>query len=87
MLAPEETARPSEREASIARLVAATDVLTRVLTQAGVSSSDLLGCLYCAAEDDLMTILRLAAALSPEQRAQAADMLWAMLETDQPPKP
>ena len=31
-----------------------------------------------AAEDDLMTILRLAAALSPEQRAQAVDLL--MLE-------
>ena len=74
----------SEREASIARLIAATDVLTQVLTQAGVSSSDLLACLYCAAEDDLLTILRLAAALSPEQRAQATDMLWAMLEAEEP---
>ena len=80
MLAPEETARPSERAASIARLVAATDVLTQVLTQAGVSSSDLLACLYCAAEDDLLTILRLAAALSPQQRAKATNMLGAMLE-------
>jgi DNA-binding phage protein len=79
MLAPEKTARPLEREANIARLVAAFEVLTQVLTQAGVSSSDLLGCLYLAAEDDLLTILRLAAALSPQQRAQAADMLWAML--------
>ena len=35
--------------------------------------SDLLECLYYAAEDDLLTILRLATALSPEQRAQAAD--------------
>ena len=78
MLAPEEDPRPSEREASIARLIAATDVLTQVLTQAGVSSSDLLACLYCAAEKDLVTILRLAAALSPEQRAQAVDLL--MLE-------
>jgi hypothetical protein len=84
VLAPEETARPSEREASIARLIAATDVLTQVLTQAGVSASDFLECLYCAAENDLLTILRLAAALSPEQRAQAADMLWAMLETREP---
>ena len=55
-----------------------------MLTQAGVRSSDLLACLYCAAEDDLLTILRLAAALSPEQRAQAADMLWAMLEAEEP---
>jgi hypothetical protein len=84
VLAPEETARPSEREASIARLIAATDVLTQVLTQTGVSASDLLECLYCAAEDDLLTILRLAAALSPQQRAQAVDMLWAMLEAEEP---
>jgi hypothetical protein len=84
MLAPEETARLSEREASIARLIAATDVLTQVLTQAGVRPSDLLACLYCAAEDDLLTILRLAAALTPEQRAQATDMLWAMLKAEEP---
>ena len=82
MLAPEEDPRPSEREASIARLIAATDVLTQVLTQAGISSSDLLACLYCTAEDDLLTILRLAAALSPEQRAQAVDLL--MLEAKEP---
>ena len=75
--------RAPHSEASIAQLIAATDVLTQVLTQAGVSSSDLLGCLYLAAEDDLLTILRLAAALSPQQRAQAADMLGAMLETEQ----
>ena len=75
--------RASRSEASIARLIAATDVLTQVLTQADVSPARLLECLYCAAEDDLLTILRLAAALSPEQRAQAADMLWAMLETEQ----
>ena len=37
MLAPEENPRTSEREASIARLIAATDVLTQVLTQAGVT--------------------------------------------------
>ena len=67
-----------DREAGIARLIAATDVLTQGLTQAGVSSSDFLACLYCAAENDLVTILRLAAALSPEQRAQAVDLL--MLE-------
>jgi DNA-binding phage protein len=84
MLAPTENAGPSEREASLARLIAATDVLTQVLTQTGVSSSDLLACLYLAAEDDLLTILRLAAALSPEQRAQATDMLGAMLEAREP---
>jgi len=84
MLAPEKTARPSEREASIARLIATADVLTQMLTQAGVRSSDLLGCLYLAAEDDLLTILRLAAALSPQQRAQAVDLLGAMLETREP---
>jgi hypothetical protein len=42
VLAPEETARPSEREANIARLVSAFEVLTQALTQAGVSASDLL---------------------------------------------
>ena len=84
MLAPEETARPSEREANIARLVSAFEVLTQALTQAEVRPSDLLACLYCAAEDDLMTILRLAAALSPQQRARAVDMLWAMLEAEEP---
>ena len=80
MLAPEETARSSERDAGLARLVSAFEVLTQALTQAEVRPSDFLACLYCAAEDDLLTILRLAAALSPEQRAQAADMLGAMLE-------
>ena len=69
-----------DREAGIARLIAATDVLTQGLTQAGVSASDLLACLYLAAEDDLLTILRLAAALTPPQRAKATDLLWAMLE-------
>jgi len=84
MPAPEDNEGTSEREASIARLIAATDVLTQVLTQTGVRPSDLLACLYCAAEDDLVTILRLAAALSPPQRAKATDMLWAMLEAEQP---
>ena len=81
MLALEENPRTSEREASIARLIAATDVLTQMLTQAGVSSSDFLACLYCAAENDLVTILRLAA-LSPQQRARAVDLL--MLEAKEP---
>ena len=76
--------RASHSEASIARLIAATDVLTQVLTQTGVRPSDLLACLYCAAEDDLLTILRLAAALSPQQRAKVTDMLWAMLEAEEP---
>jgi len=49
MLAPEEDPRPSEREASIARLVSAFEVLTQVLTQAEVRPSDLLECLYYAA--------------------------------------
>jgi len=74
MLALEENPRTSEREASIARLIAATDVLTQMLTQAGVSSSDFLACLYCAAENDLVTILRLAAALTPPQRAQVVEI-------------
>ena len=87
MLTDEENARTSEREASIARLIAATDVLTQVLTQTGVRPSDLLAWLYLAAEDDLLTILRLAAALSPEQRAQAVDMLWAMLEAEESSNP
>ena len=87
MLAPEDTARTSAPEASIARLVAAFEVLARALTQAEVRPSDLLACLYRAAENDLLTILRLAAALSPEQRAKATDLLWAMLEAEQPSKP
>jgi hypothetical protein len=48
MLAPEETARTSAPEASIARLVAAFEVLARALTQAGMRPSDLLASLYCA---------------------------------------
>ena len=76
--------RASHSEASIARLITTTNNHTQKQTQAGVSSSDLLAVLYCAAKDDLVTILRLAAALSPEQRAQAADMLWAMLEAREP---
>jgi hypothetical protein len=38
----------SEREASIARLVSAFEVLTQVLTQAQVRPSDLLACLSIA---------------------------------------
>ena len=84
MLAPEENPRTSEPEASIARLIAGTDVLTQVLTQAGISSSDFLECLYCTAENDLVTILRLAAALSPEQRAQAVDLLCLLYTSPSP---
>jgi hypothetical protein len=35
-------------------------------------------------ENDLLTILRLAAALDPPQRAKATDLLWAMLEARVP---
>ena len=80
MFTDEEVECTSEDEAKLTLLIAVTDVITQVLTQAGVSSSDLLGCLYLAAEDDLLTILRLAAALTPPQRAKATDLLWAMLE-------
>ena len=86
MLTDEENARTSEREASIARLVSAFEVLTQVLTQTGVRPSDLLAWLYYAAEDDLVTIVRLTAALTPQQRAKATDMLWAMLEAEEPSK-
>jgi len=79
--------RASEREARVAHLMAATDVLTQVLTRAGVSPAVLLECLYDAAEDDLLTLMRLAAALTPQQRAQAEDMLRALLEAGEPSGP
>ncbi len=77
----------SERGESIAQLIAASEVLTHVLTSAGVSPAVLLECLYDAAKDDLLTIIRLAAALDPQQRAKAMDMLWAMLEAAEPSAP
>ncbi len=77
----------SERGASIAKLIAASEVHTHVLTSAGVSPAVLLECLYDAAKDDLLTIIRLAAALNPQQRAKAVEMLWAMLEAKEPSGP
>ena len=87
MLAPEADEGAPGREAHFTRLIAACEVLTQVLTRAGVSPAVLLECLYDAAEDDLLTILRLAAALTPQQRAQAVDMLRALLEASEPSGP
>ena len=78
----------SERGASIAKLIAVSEVLTHVLTSAGVSPAVLLECLYYASnEDDLLTIIRLAVALDPQQRTKAVEMLWAMLEAAEPSAP
>ena len=69
----------SERGASIAKLIAASEVLTHVLTSAGVSPAVLLECLYYASNEDLLRLMRLAAALEPDQRAQAEAQLEAMV--------
>ena len=69
----------SERGASIAKLIAASEVLTHVLTSAGVSPAVLLECLYYASNEDLLRLMRLAAALEPDQRAQADAQLEAMV--------
>ena len=69
----------SERGASIAKLIAASEVLTHVLTSAGVSPAVLLECLYYASNEDLLRLMRLAAALKPDQRAQADAQLEAMV--------
>ena len=69
----------SERGASIAKLIAASEVLTHVLTSAGVSPAVLLECLYYASNEDVLRLMRLAAALEPDQRAQAEAQLEAMV--------
>ena len=73
----------AERDAKIARLIAACEVLTQLLTKAGVSPAGLLECLYDAAEDDLLILMRLAAALDPQQRAQAETMLRTLIGAGQ----
>ena len=73
----------AEREAKIARLIAACEVLTQLLTGAGVSPAGLLECLYDASEDDLLILMRLAAALDPPQRAQAETMLRTLIGAGQ----
>ena len=70
----------SERGASIAKLIAASEVLTHVLTSAGVSPAVLLECLYYASNEDLLRLMRLVATLEPEQRAQAEAQLKAMVK-------
>ena len=69
----------SERGASIAKLIAASEVLTHVLTSAGVSPAVLLECLYYASNEDLLRLMRLAAALEPDQRAQVEAQFEAMV--------
>ena len=69
----------SERGASIAKLIAASEVLTHVLTSAGVSPAVLLECLYYASNENLLRLMRLAAALEPDQRAQVEAQLEAMV--------
>ncbi len=61
----------SEYEASLA----AVQAFAQVLADTGVSPSELMECAYYAAEPDLMRLMRLVAALSPDQRARAYDML------------
>ena len=48
-----------------------------------VSPSVLLECLYYAAEEDLLRLMRLAAALDPSKRAQAEEQLRALLSPEE----
>jgi hypothetical protein len=54
------------------------ETLARALTESAVGPSELTECLYYAAEDDLLRIMRLVAALEPEQRNRVYEDLKAM---------
>ena len=75
----------SGREPGRGVLAATCQVLAQVPTATAVSSSVLLECLYYAAEEDLLRLMRLAAALDPPQRAQAEEQLRALLSLEELP--
>ena len=65
----------SEREADLAAVLSMAEVLRQVLTDAALSPSELLEHIYYAGEPELARLIRLVAALEPEQRAQACRIL------------
>ena len=73
-----EDERAFKCEASLSSLLAACQVLAPVLTQGAVSAPVLLECLYYAADEDLLRLIRLMAALDPDQRAQVEEQLRAL---------
>ncbi len=79
MLSHGEDERGAERGSSVSVLLAASEVITRVLSDTSVSAPALLECLYYAAEDDLLRLMRLAAALDPQRRLQAEEQLQTLL--------
>jgi hypothetical protein len=78
--APEDA---SGRRPSPGVLAAACEVLAQVPTATAVSPSVLLECLYYAAEEDLLRLMRLAAVLNPPRRAQAEEQLRALLSPEE----
>jgi hypothetical protein len=74
-----EKERGAERPSSISVLLATSEVITRVLTGTSVGAPVLQECLYYAAEDDLLRLMRLAAALDPQRRLQAEEQLQTLL--------
>lgn len=77
----DEDERAFKCEASLSSLLAACQVLAPVLTQGAVSAPVLLECLYYAADEDLLRLIRLIrlmAVLDPDQRAQAEEQLRAL---------
>jgi hypothetical protein len=69
----DEDERTFKCAASLSSLLAACQVLAPVLTQGAVSAPVLLECLYYAADEDLLRLIRLMAALDPDQRAQVEE--------------
>ena len=73
----------SGREPGSGVLAAACEVLAQVPTDVAVRPSALLECLYYAVEEDLLRLMRLAAALDPPRRAQAEEQLRALLSPEE----
>ena len=71
-------------DANLGVLLAASEMLARVLIDTRVSASALSECLYYAAEEDLMRLMRRLAALDPGERAQVAERLDGLLSGAEP---
>ena len=61
-----------------------TGALAQALTENAVNASELMECLYYAAEEDLLRIMRLVAALEPEQRVRVLQGLEAQQKNPNP---
>jgi hypothetical protein len=70
--------RVRQSDIVITRAPAMSDVLVDVLAGASESPPQLFEALYYAAEDDLMALMRLIAALDPDDRAKIHEHAKAM---------